>query len=72
VRDGLEIGLLGPLRARMGGEAAAPNIALFVAVILGAALVRQGLALKGVADQTPAVFTAQLRHLIDAALSFRA
>ncbi|MBI1415861.1 MAG: TetR family transcriptional regulator [Limimaricola sp.] len=70
VRAEMERKLLAPLRARLGGEGAAANVALFVAALLGASLARQGLQLHGLADQPSAVYAAQLRHLVDAALSF--
>lgn len=72
VRAEMERKLLAPLRTRMGGEGAAANVALFVAVLLGASLARQGLQLHGLADQPAETYAAELRHLVDAALSFKA
>lgn len=71
VRDGLEMRVMAPLRARMGGDAAAPNVAMFLAVVLGATMARGDLGLRGMADAPPAIFAAELRHLIAAALDFR-
>lgn len=72
VRRTLRAKLIDPLQARMGGPEAAPNLAMFTAVVLGASMVRQTLRLPGMADVSPCDYAAQLRHLIDAALSYRA
>lgn len=70
VRQTLRDELIGPMQDKMGGPEAAPHLAMFVAVILGASMVRQTLRLPGMADQTPCGYAAQLQHLIDAALTF--
>lgn len=70
VRDRLRERLLDPLQDRMGGEAVAPNLALFIAVILGASMVRQCLRLPAMAEAPPEAYAAQLRYMVDAALAF--
>ena len=60
-----------PLLDRLGGPEAAPNLAMMVAVVLGAATVRHILRLPGMAEQGEAAYAAQLRHLIDAAMDYR-
>ncbi len=73
VREGLQVKLLKPLQDKMGGgEGAAQRLALFIAVILGASMARQSLQLPGVADVPPETYAAQLRQLVDAALTFEA
>jgi AcrR family transcriptional regulator len=62
--------LIDPMLERMGGPAAAPNLAMFIAATLGAAMVRHTLRLPGMADVSPDEYGAQLRHMIDAALAY--
>lgn len=68
VRAALRAHLLDPLQKRLGGDA--QHLAMFVAVILGVSVARQNLALAGMVEGPPEAFEAQLRHLLDAALSF--
>lgn len=70
VRQRLRDTLLDPLQERMGGAQAAPNLALFIAVVLGASMVRQCLRLPAMAKASPEEYAAQLRYMIDAALAF--
>ena len=63
--------LIDPMLDRMGGADAAPNLAMFVAATLGAAMVRHTLRLPGMADANPEEYAAQLRHMIDAALAYQ-
>ena len=70
VRQTLREKLIDPLQARMGGQGAAAHMAMFIAVVLGASMVRQILRLPGMAEAAPDIYAAQLRHLIDAALAF--
>ncbi|PRY79567.1 AcrR family transcriptional regulator [Yoonia maritima] len=70
LRERLREMLVDPMLAKMGGERAAPNLAMFIAVTLGAAMVRHTLRLPGMADTQPEAYAMQLRHLIDAALRF--
>lgn len=62
--------LIDPMLERMGGGTAAPNLAMFIAATLGAAMVRHTLRLPGMADVSPKEYGAQLRHMIDAALAY--
>jgi hypothetical protein len=62
--------LIDPMLERMGGAQAAPNLAMFVAATLGAAMVRHTLRLPGMADVSSEEYAAQLRHMIDAALAY--
>jgi AcrR family transcriptional regulator len=71
VRAAFQEKLLDPLLVRMGGDQSAPNLAMFIAVFLGASVVRQSLRLPGMADQSAQDYARQLRHLVDAALSFK-
>lgn len=70
VRQRLWDNILAPLQDRMGGAAAAPNLALFIATILGASMARQCLRLPALAEASPEEYARQLRHMVDAALSY--
>lgn len=70
VRQRLWDNILAPLQERMGGEAIAANLALFIAAILGASMVRQCLRLPAMAAASPDEYASQLRHMVDAALSY--
>ncbi|MEJ8475870.1 TetR/AcrR family transcriptional regulator [Roseibium algae] len=71
VRQTLRDTLLDPLEARMGGPKASERLAMFIAVVIGASMVRQSLQLPGMATAEPDLYARQLRHLIEAALNFR-
>ncbi|MCY0095483.1 TetR/AcrR family transcriptional regulator [Hoeflea ulvae] len=70
VRKALRQALIDPLQARMGDPQASARLAMLVTVILGASMVRHSLHLPGMADVEPDVYERQLRHLINAAMSF--
>ena len=70
VRARLRQKIFAPLLARLGGPQAAPNLAMLVAVVLGAATVRHILRLPGMAEQPDEAYADQLRHLMQAALGF--
>ena len=70
VRQRLWENIIAPLQDRMGGEAAATNLALFIATILGASMTRQCLRLPAMADASPDEYARQLRHMVDAALAY--
>ncbi|SFR33603.1 transcriptional regulator, TetR family [Yoonia tamlensis] len=70
LRARLRTMLIDPMLDRMGGPAAAPNLAMFIAATLGAAMVRHTLRLPGMADVSAEEYGAQLRHMIDAALAY--
>lgn len=70
VRQTLRHTVLDPLEARIGGPQASNRLAMFVAVLLGASMVRQSLQLPGMAAVEPDVYARQLRHLVEAALHF--
>ncbi len=57
-----------PMLAKLGGPDKAPQLALFISVMVGADLTREVIGLPGLADAT--VYARQLRHLLDAALAF--
>ncbi|MEP3048872.1 MAG: TetR/AcrR family transcriptional regulator [Roseibium sp.] len=70
VRQTLRDKLFDPLEARMGGQKASTRLAMFIAVVIGASMVRQSLQLPGMAAVEPDVYARQLRHMIEAALQF--
>lgn len=71
VRQRLWENILAPLQERLGGEAIAPNLALFIATVLGASMSRQILRLPAMAQATPEEYARQLRHMIDAAMAYQ-
>lgn len=71
IRQGLADGIVEPLCRRMGGEGTAANVALFFAVILGTSVTRKQLGMPGLVGQTTDEFARQLRHMMEAALSFQ-
>lgn len=70
VRQRLWENILGPLQERMGGEQVAPNLALFIAFILGASMARQSLRLPAFTEASPKEYAKQLRYMVDAALAY--
>ncbi|MCG3267811.1 TetR/AcrR family transcriptional regulator [Yoonia sp. I 8.24] len=62
--------LIDPMLERMGGAEAAPKLAMFIAATLGAAMVRHTLRLPGMTDVSVDEYGAQLRHMLDAALTY--
>ena len=71
VRERMWDKLIAPLQKRMGGAGAAPNVALFLATVLGMSMTRLCLRAPALAQAAPADYDAMFRHMIDAALSFR-
>ena len=70
LRERLHDRLIIPMLERMGGSENAPRLALFIAVTLGAAMVRHTLKLPSMADATAQEYGQQLRHIMEAALSY--
>lgn len=69
LREALQVKMFAPMLARMGG-AAAPNLAMFTSVLLGMSMGRDCLRLPGMGDVPAPEFADQMRHLLDAAMSF--
>jgi AcrR family transcriptional regulator len=71
VRTALFDKLIDPLEARMDGTHVKERLAMFIAVIVGASITRYSLQVPGMANADAKMHSRQLRHLIDAALSFK-
>jgi AcrR family transcriptional regulator len=70
VRTALFDKLIGPLEQQMEGPHVKERLAMFIAVIVGASITRHSLQIAGMAEVDSATHSRQLRHLIDAALTF--
>ncbi|MEO9650542.1 MAG: TetR family transcriptional regulator [Roseobacter sp.] len=70
LREILQDQLIHPLQLRMQGPDAARQLSMFVAVVLGASMVRQTLKLTGMADVPETEYANQLRYLINAAIEY--
>jgi len=70
IRDALREALFDPLEARLGGPKAAARLAMFLSVVIGAAMARNSLELPGMKGAEPEEYARQLRYMIDAALRF--
>ena len=70
VREAAKDCLILPLQTILGGEKARERVALFLAVMIGASMMRNNLQVDGMANTSRLNYERQLRYLADAALSY--
>lgn len=70
VRDAAKQSLIKPMQRMLGGSKARERVALFMAVMIGASMMRNTLQVDGMADTSRLNYERQLRYLADAALSY--
>lgn len=70
VRKAAKDSLIRPLQKQIGGIKADERVALFLAVIIGASMMRNNLQVEGMANTSRLNYERQLRYLAKAALSY--
>jgi AcrR family transcriptional regulator len=70
VREAAKQCLVKPMQDMLGGTRARERVALFLAVMIGASMMRNNLQIDGMADTSRLNYERQLRYLADAALSY--
>ena len=70
VRMAAKDNLVKPMQKMLGGAKARERVALFLAVMIGASMMRNNLQVDGMADTSRLNYERQLRYLADAALSY--
>jgi AcrR family transcriptional regulator len=70
VREVAKQSLIKPMQRILGGTAARERVALFMAVMVGASMMRNTLQVDGMADTSRLNYERQLRYLADAALTY--
>ena len=70
VREAARECLITPMQKMLGGAKARERVALFLAVMIGASMMRNNLQVDGMANTSRLNYERQLRYLADAALSY--
>ena len=70
VREAAKNYLIVPMQTMLGGTKAREQVALFLAVMIGASMMRNNLQVDGIANTSRLNYERQLRYLADAALSY--
>ncbi len=70
VREAARDCLIAPMQRMLGGAKARERVALFMAVMIGASMMRNNLQVDGIANTSRLNYERQLRYLADAALSY--
>jgi AcrR family transcriptional regulator len=70
VREAAKNYLIVPMQTMLGGTKAREQVALFLAVMIGASMMRNNLQVDGIANTSRLNYERQLRYLADAALNY--
>jgi hypothetical protein len=70
VREAAKQDLIRPMQRTLGGSKARERVALFMAVMIGASMMRNTIQVDGMADTSRLNYERQLRYLADAAFSY--
>ncbi|PCH93167.1 MAG: hypothetical protein COB84_09830, partial [Rhodobacteraceae bacterium] len=70
VQEAAKIAIVRPMQKLVGGARARERVAMFLAVIIGASMMRNNLKIDGIADTSRLNYERQLRYLAKAALNY--